>query len=91
MSQVKKTTTCPDLVDERIKMLRIRGALDLDLIPVPYTLYKTFDRLEMALTGAAERSTRQLTAERCHRMHSESNGLMSQLTTGSERISPFNS
>jgi IS5 family transposase len=47
--KVKKTTTYRDIVDERIEMPRIRDALTLDSIPSPSTLYKSFDRLEMAV------------------------------------------
>lgn len=47
--KVKKTTTYRALVDELIEMPRIRKALGLDAIPVPSTLCKAFDRLEMAV------------------------------------------
>ena len=46
---VKKTTTCRDLVDERIEMPRIRDALDLDSIPALSTRCKAFDRLNIAV------------------------------------------
>jgi IS5 family transposase len=47
--KVKKMTTYRGLVDEPIEMPRIRDALNLDSIPVPLTLCKAFDRLEMAV------------------------------------------
>lgn len=47
--KVKKTTTCRNLVNELIEMSCIRDALALDSIPAPSTLYKAFDRLEMAV------------------------------------------
>ena len=42
-------TTYRDLVDELIKMPRIRDTLDLDSIPAHSTLCKAFDPLEMAV------------------------------------------
>jgi len=50
--KVKKTTTYRDLVDELIEIPRIRDALNLDSIPVPSTLCKAFDRLEIAVWRA---------------------------------------
>lgn len=47
--KVKKTTSYRDLVDELIEMPRIRDSLELDSIPSPSTLCKTFNRLEMAV------------------------------------------
>jgi hypothetical protein len=47
--KVKKTTTYRDFVDELIEMPRVRDALDINSIPVPSTLCKAFDRLEMAV------------------------------------------
>jgi len=47
--KAEKTTTYRDLVDELIEMPRIRAALGLDSIPVPSTLCKAFDRLEVAV------------------------------------------
>jgi Transposase and inactivated derivatives, IS5 family len=47
--KLKKTTTYRDLVDELLEMPHIRDALDLNSIPAPSTLFKAFDRLEMAV------------------------------------------
>ncbi len=47
--KVKKRTTCRDLVDELIEMLRIRHALDLNSLSALLILCKAFDRLEMAV------------------------------------------
>ncbi|MFP4590728.1 MAG: IS5 family transposase [Halobacteriales archaeon] len=47
--KVRKNTTYRTLLDELIEMPRIRNAINLTELPVPSTLCKAFDRLDMAV------------------------------------------
>ena len=47
--KVRKDTTYRTLLDELIEMPRIRDAINLTELPVPSTLFKAFDRLDMAV------------------------------------------
>ncbi len=47
--KVRKNTTYWTLLDELIEMSRIRSAIDLEELPTPSTLCRTFNRLDMAV------------------------------------------